>query len=65
MQSMIHPAPSTHISWARASRVSHVFVDVDAAPVQVLTFLLRAGNGGVTTSVEFLHPFSKNLERNH
>ena len=58
---MIHPpfTRSTHSSWARVSRVSHVFVDVDAAPVQVLTFLLRAGNGWVTTSVEILHPSAK------
>ena len=36
------------------SRASHVFVDVDAAQVQVLTFLLRAGNAWVTTAGGFL-----------
>ena len=41
------------------SRASHVFVDVDAAQVQLLIFLLRAGNAWVTTEVGFLQQKAK------
>ena len=40
----------THVPLTCLSRV----VDVDAAQVQLLTFLLRAGNAWVTTAVGFL-----------
>ena len=44
------------------SRASHVLVDVDVAQVQLLTFLLRAGNAWVTTAVGFPKQNSKNVK---
>ena len=57
MHSVIHPL-STH-TLTCLSRASHVFVDVDVAKVQLLTFLLRAGNAWVTTAVGFLQQKAK------
>ena len=53
MHSVIHPLST------QSSRASHVFVDVDAAQLQLLTFLLRAGNAWVTTAVGFLQQKAK------
>ena len=60
------PSPQhshTHVPLTCLSRASHVFVDVDAAQLQLLTFLLRAGNAWVTTAVGFLQQKKQKYER--
>ena len=56
------PSPQHSHSRASHSRAPHVFVDVDVAKVQLLTFLLRAGNAWVTTAVGFPKQNSKNVK---